>query len=336
MNGKRVQMSRKILVAGGLAGLLAVIAVAGWLWDRQLGRAVPGLYHSNGRLELTRIDVAVKYPGRIGALDAQEGDVVTKGQILAREDESEARAQLAAAVARQGQAEAAVGRARAELAARTQAARLANDELAHARTMRRQMLVSDMEVTQRQTALDVAERARDGAAEAVQEAGRAVEAAAAMVAQARTVVDDMVIRAPVGGRIEYRVVEAGSVLPAGGRLYALLDPVDPYLTVFFPARVVRQLRVGDEARIVFDDLGTGAVAARISYISPEAQFTPKYVETATEREQLVYRVRLRVERTAQKDLGGLLKAGMTGEGYVRTDASAPWPAGPAGARRAAP
>ncbi|MFT8776740.1 MAG: HlyD family efflux transporter periplasmic adaptor subunit [Gluconacetobacter liquefaciens] len=329
-------MSRKILVAGGLAGLVAVIAVAGWLWDRQLGRAVPGLYHSNGRLELTRIDVAVKYPGRIGVLDAQEGDAVTQGQILAREDDSEARAQLAAAIARQGQAEAATGRARAELAARTQAARLAGDELAHARTMRRQMLVSDMEVTQRQTALDVAERARDGAAEAVQEAGRAVDAAAAMVTQARTAVDDMVIHAPVGGRIEYRVVEAGSVLPAGGRLYSLLDPVDPHLTVFFPARVVRQVRVGDEARIVFDDLETGAVAARISYISPEAQFTPKYVETATEREQLVYRVRLRVERTAQKDLGGLLKAGMTGEGYVRTDASAPWPAGPAGARRAAP
>lgn len=336
MKGDRAGMSRTILLAAGVAGVLAVMGLGGWSWVRHAGQSVPGLYHSNGRLELTRIDVAVKYPGRIAALDAQEGDLVAQGQIVAREEDAEARAQLAAAVARQGQAEAATGRAQAELAARTEAARLAGDELAHARTMRRQMLVSDMEVTQRQTAFDVAGRARDGAAQAVREAERAVDAAAAMVAQARTVVDDMVIHAPVAGRIEYRVVEAGSVLPAGGRLYALLDPVDPYLTVFFPARVVRQVRVGDEARIVFDDLETGPVAARIAYVSPEAQFTPKYVETATEREQLVYRVRLRVTRAAQKDLGGLLKAGMTGEGYVRTDAAAPWPSAPAGARRAVP
>ncbi|MBB2205294.1 HlyD family secretion protein [Gluconacetobacter takamatsuzukensis] len=329
-------MSRKILVVAGVAALLAVACAGGWWWVWHAGQSVPGLYHSNGRLELTRIDVAVKYPGRVGTLDVQEGDLVGAGQVLAREDDAEARAQLAAAVARQGQAEAATGRAQAELAARTQAALLAGDELAHARTMRRQMLVSDMEVTQRRTAFDVAERARDGAAQAVREADRAVDAAAAMAAQARTVVGDMVIRAPVGGRIEYRVVEAGSVLPAGGRLYSLLDPVDPYLTVFFPARVARRLRVGDEARIVFDDLETGPVAARISYVSPEAQFTPKYVETATEREQLVYRVRLRVERAAQKDLGGMLKAGMTGDGYVRTEPTAPWPAAPAGARRAAP
>lgn len=329
-------MARRILIAAGVAGLVVVAGAIGWLWVAHADRSVPGLYHSNGRLELTRIDVAVKYPGRVGNLDAQEGDMVARGQVLAREDDEEARAQLAAAMARQGQAEAATGRAQAELAARTRAALLAGDELAHTRTMRRQMLVSDMEVTQRQTAFDIAERARDGAAQAVREAGRAVDAAAAMVAQARVVVEDMAIRAPVAGRIEYRVVEAGSVLPAGGRLYSLLDPLDPYLTVFFPARVARQLRVGDEARIVFDDLDTGPVAARISYVSPEAQFTPKYVETATEREQLVYRVRLRVERAAQKALGAVLKAGMTGEGYVRTEAMAPWPASPAGAHRAAP
>lgn len=67
------------------------------------------------------------------------------------------------------------------------------------------------------------------------------------------------------------------------------------------------------------------VAATVSFIDSQAQFTPKYVETATEREQLVYRVKLRVTADEQKRLGTLLKAGMTGEGYIKQRPDAAWP-----------
>lgn len=136
--------------------------------------------------------------------------------------------------------------------------------------------------------------------------------------------DDMTIRAPVSGRIEYRVIETGSVLPPGGRVYSMLDPVDPYMTLFFPTASISNLKIGDEARIRFDGMDT-PVAATVSFIDSQAQFTPKYVETATEREQLVYRVKLRVTADEQKRLGTLLKAGMTGEGYIKQRPDAAWP-----------
>nr|WP_243444317.1 hypothetical protein [Acetobacter persici] len=110
----------------------------------------------------------------------------------------------------------------------------------------------------------------------------------------------------------------------GGRVFSMLDPVDPYMTLFFPTAAVNSLKVGDDARIKFDGIDT-PVLATVSFIDSQAQFTPKYVETATEREQLVYRVKLRVTPEEQQHLGALLKAGMTGEGYIRQRPDAAWP-----------
>jgi HlyD family secretion protein len=68
-----------------------------------------------------------------------------------------------------------------------------------------------------------------------------------------------------------------------------------------------------------------AVPARITFIAPDAQFTPKFVETASEREKLTYRVKLTVTPEGIRALGGKLKAGMTADGYVRTDTHVAWP-----------
>lgn len=305
---------------------LLVIAGGAFAWrQHRLAESVPdGILYGNGRLEFTRVDVAVKYPGRITKLLVHEGDTVAAGQILAQEDAATVQTQYEQATAQQSRAESATARATAELAARQAALHLAQDELRHAQTMRQQNLVSDMEVTQRRTQVDSAQAAVRAATQGVQEATHATDAAAAQVRQVQTVLDDMTIRAPVAGRIEYRIVEPGSVLPPGGRVFSMLDPVDPYMTLFFPTAAVNTLKVGDEARISFDGVAT-PVLATVSFIDSQAQFTPKYVETATEREQLVYRVKLRVTPEEQKHLGAFLKAGMTGEGYIRQRPDAAWP-----------
>ena len=307
---------------------ISLFAVAGgaFAWhEHQVAQSVPdGIIYGNGRLEFTRVDVAVKYPGRITQLLVQEGDNVTSGQILAQEDKATIQAQYDQTRAQQNRATNAAGRASAELVARQAALQLAHDELRHAQKMRQQNLISDMEVTQRHTQVETAQAAVNAASQAVQEALHAKEGAVAQVNQVQTVLDDMTIRAPVSGRIEYRVIETGSVLPPGGRVYSMLDPVDPYMTLFFPTASINNLKVGDEARIRFDGMDI-PVSATVSFIDSQAQFTPKYVETATEREQLVYRVKLRVTADEQKRLGALLKAGMTGEGYIKQRPDAAWP-----------
>ena len=85
-----------------------------------------------------------------------------------------------------------------------------------------------------------------------------------------------------------------------------------------------QLKVGDEARVTLEGL-SAALPATVALVDEQAQFTPKYVETASERENLVYRVKLRIPRETALAWPGVLKGGVTGDGYVRTG-SQPWPA----------
>lgn len=324
-----VRLSVKRFVRLALLVVFVLMLVAGGLvWNhyRLASRLPDGVLAGNGRLELTRIDVAVQYPGRVIRLMAREGDNVTAGQVLAQQDTTTVDAQYAQAQAEQARAAGAVGRAEAERQARQAALDLARDELRHARTMRAQALVSDMEVKQRSTAVDAASAAVTAASRAVDEARAAEAAVQAKMAQVRSIIHDMTIVAPVAGRIEYRVVETGSVLPPGGRVFAMLDPVDPYMTIFLPTAAVSRLKVGDDAVIALDGMER-SIPARLCFVDDEAQFTPKYVETASEREQLVYRVKLCVTPAAQRALGGMLKAGMTGEGYVRTSPTAGWPDG---------
>nr|WP_239029591.1 HlyD family efflux transporter periplasmic adaptor subunit [Novacetimonas pomaceti] len=316
--------TRDLLIGAGLAIVIAGGGAA-WFYVAHRDELPAGIARANGRLELTRLDIAVKYPGRVTDLDFSEGDEVTAGQVLAHEDDAEARDQLAAARAQVTEARETGQRAGAERDAQQAALHLAQLELDHARVMYRQHLVSDMELQQRQTDLDAHQAALQAADHAVAAATAAQDAAQAQAGRAATVVGDMTIHAPVSGRVEYRIVEKGAVVPGGGRIGSMLDPSDMYLTVFYPSEVAGGLHVGDEARIVLDALHRQVIPATISFVAPEAQFTPKYVETTSEREKLVYRVKLQVAPQTARQYGTMLKSGMTGDGYVRLDPATRWP-----------
>ncbi|MFT8736548.1 MAG: HlyD family efflux transporter periplasmic adaptor subunit [Zymomonas mobilis] len=308
--------------------LVLCVALAGfrlWHYFEHKNDLPPHIEGSNGRLEMTRFDIAAKYAGRINELSFNEGDLVKSGQILAQQDDAETRAQRDAAQANLEQAQESVHRAEAEQAAAHAAAALAAKELMHTKQMASQSLVSDMELQNSQTAYTTRSLSEQASQHSVAAAKEAVKAASAQIARLDATLAEMTIRAPVSGQIEYRVAEQGSVLGQGGRLASLLDPSDIYLTVFFESAVAGKLHVGDEARIKLDALNKTLIPARISFVSPEAQFTPKFVETKTEREKLVYRVKLRIMPDTIRNLDGILKAGMTGIGYVRTDPSAQWP-----------
>ena len=114
------------------------------------------------------------------------------------------------------------------------------------------------------------------------------------------------------------------MLPPGGKIVSLLNAEDAWLTIFLPASVAGKIRIGDEARILPQGFGD-AIPARVSFVAPDAQFTPKFVETASERENLSYRVKLQIAPDLARGLDGRLKAGMTADGFVRTDTRQPWP-----------
>ena len=341
---------RKVL----LAVLLAAAAGGGWwLYQQQESTALPDfVFHSNGRLELNRLDVASLYPGRVERVLVAEGDAVKANEVLVELSSAQSSGQLAAAQAatlraaelvqraRAGvtQAQQAIARADAEIAAYRQQQKVAKLELDNAKQMRREDLVSASELAKRQAdferataSVKVAQAARAEAQAAVAQGQAAVAEAEAGVKQAQAQADtaasadaDMAIRSPLTARVEYRLVEPGTVIGAGSRVISLLDPADVSMNVFLPNATVGGLRVGDEARLVLD--GIDAVfPAQVSFIASEAQFTPKAVETADEREKLVFRVKLKVPADVAQRYDRLLKGGMTGDGYVRRDNAQPWP-----------
>jgi len=310
---------------------VAIVAAAGvalYWWYTQRGAGLPPyIIQSNGRLEFARTDIAVKYAGRIVELSVREGDNPKQGQILARQDDSEAKADLAGAEAKRAQAEGAIARAQADLQAHRSSEALARLEKTEADELFKKKLISDVELQRRQLALSSETAQVAAAAAALAEARTELSQADAQIDHLNVVLDETIIRAPVAGRIEYKVIENGAVLPAGGRVATLLDPTDVYMTVFLGTDAAGKLKIGDEARIVLDVFrGRAPIPAFVSFVSPEAQFTPKYVETMTERDKLLYRVKLQIPVAVARQYEGLLKAGQTGNGYVRLDSNAPWPA----------
>jgi HlyD family secretion protein len=126
-------------------------------------------------------------------------------------------------------------------------------------------------------------------------------------------------------RIESRLTEPGEVLPQGGRVFSLNNLADVYMYVFLPASVTGKVKVGSEARIVLDAAPQYPIRAFVSFVSPMAQFTPKTVETAEERHNLTFRVKLQIDPQRLRQYEALVKSGLPGLGYVRYDDNAEWP-----------
>ena len=301
-----------------------LVAAGGYYYQLHQSKELIGLAKSNGRLELNRFDVASLYPGRVQAMRVDEGSELQAGDIIAELYSDTSSSQVDATKAQMQRAQEAVARAQAEIKAYEQQQKVAQMELENAQKLKRDELVSSAEVTKRLAARDGAAASVQAARAARAEALAAVAGAQAQMNQATSANKDMTIRAPKAGRVEYKIAEEGSVIAAGNKVVSLLDPSDVSMNIFLPNAQMSVLKVGDEARIVLD--GIEAVwPANIAFIATDAQFTPKAVETATEREKLVFKVKLKIPPDTARQYSRLLKGGMTGNGYVRTDAQTAWP-----------
>jgi HlyD family secretion protein len=309
-----------LVLAAGAAG-----GYAYWL-QVQASRVPEGLARANGRIEVERVDVATKYAGRLAEVRVNEGAFVQKDSVLVRIDTTETLAQLAAAKAAVHRAHQSVARAQADVALREAELTLAETEHKRAAELVRTNAGTQADLDRRIAARDVVKASLEGAKVAVEDARAATEAAEAQVAQIEATIADMTLKAPVTGRVEYRLAQAGEVVPAGGRVLTLLDLSDVHMTIFLPTGQAGRVELGSEARIVLDSAPEYVVPATVAFVAAEAQFTPKYVETASEREKLMYRIKLHIDPQVLETYRGYVKAGMTGNAYVKIRGAARWPA----------
>jgi HlyD family secretion protein len=149
--------------------------------------------------------------------------------------------------------------------------------------------------------------------------------AQAEIVRIESLIADTVLKAPVSGRVQYRLAQPGEVLAAGAPVLTLLDLTDVYMTVFLPASAAGPLALGSEARLILDPVPQYVIPATVSFVASEAQFTPKSVETAEERDKLMFRVKLSIAPALLKQYEKQVKTGVRGVAYVRVGQEAAWP-----------
>ena len=297
------------------------------LINRLRGRDMPdGIVKSNGRLEATQVDVSAKYPGRLATLTVNEGDEVTAGQVVATISSPETEAQLRDAQAQVLKAKRALAEANALIAQRKSDLDFARPDYERAKAIGRAWEYLAAGNDQRRNKLEAAEAAYVAANAQRDQAEAAIKAAEADVERYQSILVDLVLVSPRSGRVQYRLARSGEVVAAGQRVLTILDLNDVYMTIYLPAEQAGKLALGDEARTILDPVPQYVLPATISFVATEAQFTPKSVETAEEREKLMFRVKLQGDPEVLNKYHRQVKTGVRGLGFVRTDPNVPWPA----------
>jgi len=296
----------KSRLASSIAAL-ALIAIAAGCRPKD-----DGSVHLSGRLEAPLVDLAPKASGRVIEVLVREGDRVKAGALLARLDLGE----TALAVDRDsrglqsaeahledmkvGSRAAEIKGAEQEVADRRAAVELAKPELERQNILLSKKVGTPRDVDVARTTLERAQAdlkmseeklqlAREGFREwQTQQARADVGRAQSVLKQSQVVAREAEIRAPADGVILHRMAEPGLLLGPGQPAVTMAFADRLYVRTFIPETELGRVRQGSPAEVTVDTFPGKVFPARVTEISPDAEFTPKPVDTPRERVNLVY------------------------------------------------
>lgn len=309
--------------------ILIVIAVL--LGYRYIGTysnkgAVSGDFaYGNGRIESDEVGIAAKVSGRLIKIYVNEGDMVEQGQILAKLDTGELEAKLNLANAQIEQARENRNYFLAILEQKESEFALANENYLRAKKLFEKNAISLLQFQQEESAYKSAVAMQKAANANVAQAEKATNVA---IAQAQTIkinIADSTLYAPIKGRVLYKLAQNGEVIGSGKNVLIMLNLLDTYMTIFLPTAEAGVIEYGSDARIVLDAIPHISIPAKVTFISPKAQFTPKQIETKDERQKLMFRIKVTVDYNLLKEHIDDVRTGLPGVAYVRLDKTVPWP-----------
>ena len=336
-------MKARVLVAGVV--LIAAIGAAFAFRDR-----LPGPWSSpppaaglvaSGTVEATEAQLGFTAAGRIEDIAVREGDRVAAGEelsrldraeMMARRDEAQSRIASARALLRElerGSRSEEIAQAKAARDAAGKRVEDAARDLERSRTLHQGGAIPKEALDKAELAVDLARKELEGAEEQLRllEAGprrERIEAQRAALAQAEAslravdaALDQMTLLAPFDGLITVRHREPGEAVSPGAAVLTLMNPNDRWVRIYVREDRIGAVRVGASAEIRCDTFPEKSYGGVVRFIAPEAEFTPKNVQTAEERVRLVYAVEVRIT----SDPGGDLKPGMPAD--VRLDVGSP-------------
>ena len=297
-----------------LLGLVLVLVIVGALWWRT--RPVGGTVWQ-GYAEADYVTIGPTEQGKLTQLLVARGDHVPAGAVLFTQDKVNDEAALAQAQAAQAQAEAQLDNLRQaqrpqEIAAAE--ANLAGAQAAEAKTAddlrRNQMLLRSGFATQQLVAQETADeataqaqvksleatlelaKAPSGRDDAIMAQEQQVAALQAATKQAQWMLDQRTGRAPAAGIIADVVAQPGETLDAGAEVISLLPPENIFVRFFVGETELAHVHLGDQVKLVCDSCPTNLVGT-VSFIAPEAEYTPPVIYSDSQREKLVTEVEAR-------------------------------------------
>jgi HlyD family secretion protein len=285
-----------------------------------------GIAFGNGRIEAQEIDIDTKFAGRIAGILADAGDMVKAGQVVARMDTRDLSASLKKSQAAVSQAQKAIDEADANVVQQNSLLLLAQQELDRATTLLQKGVQTKEVVDQRQQTFDATSAALKAAQDRVVESQHAMEASTHDVELNEVNIADNTLVAPTEGRVQYRIANIGEVLPSGGKVFTMLDISYVYMDVYLPTEAAGKVKIGSDARIVLDAIPQLAIPAKVSFVATQAQFTPKTVETQSERDTLMFRIRAKIDPERLRVHTEKVRSGLPGVTYLLLDPATVWPA----------
>ena len=323
----------------GLAMLVSLPWLLAFRWPWQTA-ADTEFIELSGTVEAREIDLAFQVTGRMVGLNMDEGDTVEAGQLVATLDDHDYQLGLRNAIAQQEAAQA--GLAALQAGSRVQELRVAEAQLAKAQAdfdyahldyrriaglVPRKLVAAeqlDQAQLQREVARTGVEQARERLAlvregprqEDIDRAAAELRARLTLVETAQRQLDYVRLPSPVAGVVSVRLAEAGEVVAAGKPVVRIVELNRPWVRAYLNETDLPRVRLGQVAEVRVDGLPGQVLTGRMAFIAPDAEFTPKTVETRALRVDLVYRVKVEVDNP-----NGALKLGMPAD--VRLKAAGP-------------
>jgi HlyD family secretion protein len=303
----------------------AVVAVVLWLTVGR-GGSTDGELMASGTVEAVEADLGFQIPGRIDGITVREGDAVSDGSELAHLDRSDLTAQRTAATAQlavsragltelqTGTRDEEIGQARAAERAARRRLTDARRELDRSRRLFEGGAISQQMLDNRQTALEIAEADHEQATERLRmlETGprreridaqsATVRLAEATIAQIDATIDNTKIVAPFDGIVTVRHREPGEIVGAGTPVLTVMNPAERWVRIYLRQDVVGRVSLGGTVTITADSYPEREYRGRVTYISSEAEFTPRNVQTTEERVKLVFEVWVNITEDPSFDL----------------------------------
>ena len=324
-------MKRAVLIVSAVA-----VVGGGWLAPRWFRHAAaPAALTLSGNVEAHESLVSFKIPGRIVELPIEEGQAVSCGQLLARLDDDDYRQQVAVDAAavdmRHSQLRLGLAGSRAQdiESARQAVVDTQADLDQKKRDLARYQALFEKDeitgqvrdqaatnVTRAQAARDRAEQGLGELLEGTRNEELAIERAAEQQARqaermSRVRLEYVRLIAPFDGIVLVREAELGEVVAPGAPVVTLADLAHVWIRAYVAEGDLGRVHWGQAATVHTDTYPGKTYRGRVAFISSEAEFTPKTVQTAEERVTLVYRIKIDVDNPGLE-----LKPGMPADALI--------------------